>query len=264
MQFWSMASGSSGNAYLAEADGTQVLVECGLGIRDLETAMGAVGSHPARLSGVLVTHDHSDHLGGARAVAERYGVPIYATAGTLGHWSVRGCRLLRELTPDVSTRVGELDVLPFRVPHDGSEPVGFRLEGNGGRVALLTDLGHVPDTALPHLRDLELLVLEANHDLEMLWGGPYPPRLKRRIAGSVGHLSNVAAAEAVASAGDRAPAELWLAHLSKTNNTPARALEQVGSVLRARGLGRLRPKAVPRKGKGLRWSAAPARQLALF
>jgi phosphoribosyl 1,2-cyclic phosphodiesterase len=131
-------------------------------------------------------------------------------------------------------------------------------------VAVLTDLGHVPCEALPHLRDLELLVLEANHDLEMLWSGPYPPRLKRRIAGSLGHLSNVAAGEAVASTGDRAPGELWLAHLSQTNNTPARAVEQDGGVLRAHGLGRLRPKPIPRRGRGLRWTAPAARQLALF
>lgn len=264
MQFWSLASGSSGNAYLAEADGTQVLVECGLGPRELEEAMGTVGSHPARLSAILVTHDHSDHLGGARRIAERYEVPIYATAGTLSHWSVQGCQHLREVRPDVIVRVGEFEVLPFRVPHDGSEPVGFRLEGNGGRVGVLTDLGHVPEGVLGHLRDLELLVLEANHDIDMLWSGPYSPRLKRRIAGKLGHLSNVEAGEAVASAGDRAPTQIWLAHLSKANNTPARALEQVGGVLRTRGLGRLRPRSIPRKGKGLHWASAPARQLALF
>jgi len=265
VRVWSLASGSSGNAYLLEADGCQVLVECGLPLPTLEAALGALGSSPGRLSAALVTHDHGDHLRGARPLADAYSVPIYASAGTLAHPSLEGCARLRELRVGEARRIGELEVRPFRVPHDGAEPLAFRIEAQGASVAIVTDLGYVPESLLPCLQDLDLLILEANHDPEMLWAGPYHPRLKRRIAGDLGHLSNTAAGQTVAACGDRAPRQLWLAHLSTVNNSPARAVEQVSAVLRARGLGWLKPRALPRAGKPFGWASRPAaQQLPLF
>ena len=265
MQVWSLASGSSGNAYLVEADGSRVLVECGLPTAAIERALLRVGSSAETLSAILLTHDHSDHLRGARELSDRYELPVYASAGTLAHVSLRDSALARPLLAARRWRVGELEVTPFDVPHDGREPFGFRLESHLGRVAIVTDLGHLPDAALPHLLDLDLLVLEANYDDDMLRNGPYPWNLKRRINGAVGHLSNRDCGEAVARCGDRAPRELWLAHLSTTNNTPATAAEGVEGVLRERGLRHLVPQVAPRSRPGLRWSAkVAARQLPLF
>jgi phosphoribosyl 1,2-cyclic phosphodiesterase len=265
VQVWSLASGSSGNAYLVEASGSRVLVECGVSASTVERALFALGTSPAVLSGVLLTHDHSDHLRGARDLSDRYRVPVYASEGTLGHPSLQGSQLAKVLEPGAAMRIGEMDVRAFAVPHDGAEPMGFRLEGQHGRAAIITDLGHMPEAALPFLLDLDLLVLEANHDLEMLWQGPYRPHLKRRIAGQLGHLSNVATGEAVARCGDRSPKELWLAHLSKVNNSPERAVEQVTGVLRCRGIKHVKPKVTPRARPGLHWSAVPPPvQLQLF
>jgi phosphoribosyl 1,2-cyclic phosphodiesterase len=265
VQVWSIASGSSGNAYLVEASGTRVLIECGVSAATAERALLALGTTPASLSAVFLTHDHSDHIRGARELSDRYSVPIFATEGTLGHPSLRGSPFGRPVRDGSSLRVGELEVRAFAVPHDGVEPVGFRLEGQHGSAAIVTDLGHMPDSAMPFLLDLDLLVLEANHDLEMLWQGPYRPHLKRRIAGQLGHLSNVATGEVVARCGDRAPRALWLAHLSKVNNDPLRAAEQVSGVLRSRGLRHLKPVVLPRARPGQHWSAIPApKQLSLF
>jgi phosphoribosyl 1,2-cyclic phosphodiesterase len=265
MDVWSIASGSSGNAYLVRADGATVLVECGIPLRRITSFLKSLGISPYHLAGILLTHDHSDHTRSARQLSDTYQVPIYATAGTLGCDSLRDADLARAIPSGAPTRIGELEVLPFVVPHDAREPVGFRISAHAATVTVTTDLGFVPSTVQRHLRDNDLLILEANHDVEMLQNGPYPTFLKRRVLGQHGHLSNLATAEALAACRDRVAAEVWLAHLSPVNNRPDIAEAAISSHLQSVGLDHVAVRVAERHRPSLSWSATPRpRQLVLL
>lgn len=265
MDVWSIASGSSGNAYLVRANGTTVLVECGIPLRRITSFLARLGVAPRDLAGVLLTHDHSDHVRSARQLSETYEVPIFATAGTLGCAALRDTPLARPIAADRAFRLGELEVEAFAVPHDAYEPVGYRLVSDAATVTVTTDLGFVPREVQRQLRDNDLLVLEANHDVELLHTGPYPAFLKRRVLGQHGHLSNEATAQALASCRDRVPAEVWLAHLSPVNNRPELALASVQGHLEATGLGHVAVRVAERHRPSLHWSATPRpRQLPLL
>jgi phosphoribosyl 1,2-cyclic phosphodiesterase len=265
MQAWSIASGSSGNAYLVRGEGATVLVECGIPLGRITAFLKRLHLTPHDLTGILLTHDHSDHTRSARALSDAYGVPLFATAGTLGCASLRGSDLVRPIGTERPFRVGDLEVSAFRVPHDAYEPVGFRLTGQAGTVTVTTDLGHVTGEVQRNLRDSDLLILEANHDVEMLQSGPYPTFLKRRVLGQHGHLSNVATGDALVACQERAPAEVWLAHLSPTNNRPEIALAAVSARLETAGLGHVDVRVAERHRPSLHWTApSRTRQLALF
>jgi phosphoribosyl 1,2-cyclic phosphodiesterase len=265
MDVWSIASGSSGNAYLVRADGATVLVECGIPLRRITSFLKSLSISPYDLSGILLTHDHSDHTRSARQFSDIYQVPVYATAGTLGCDSLRDATLARPIPSGTTSRIGEFEVLPFAVPHDAREPVGFRISAHAATVTVTTDLGHVPSAVQRHLRDNDLLILEANHDVEMLQNGPYPTFLKRRVLGQHGHLSNLATAEALAACRDRVPAEVWLAHLSPTNNRPDIAEAVISGHLQSVGLGHVDVRVAERHRPSLTWSATPrTHQLALL
>ena len=235
-----LGSGSGGNAVVVESGAARVLVDAGFSCRELERRMKRVGFDPKSLTDVLLTHEHEDHVRGVARFASRNRTRVWATRGTLA-----GC----ELPPDVVARVeilesgrkaeiGGFEVEPFQIPHDAREPVGYVLaDGAGHRFGLVADLGCCSRLAWGRLRDLDLLVLETNHDLEMLRSGPYPWSLKQRVAGRHGHLSN-------ADAGDGLPELLgdrlrWvvLYHLSRINNTAALAAATVGDVLDRSGSG---------------------------
>jgi phosphoribosyl 1,2-cyclic phosphodiesterase len=265
LQLDALASGSSGNSYLLRSGETAVLIEAGLSASKLASYLIALGLDPRLLRGILLTHAHGDHLLGARELSDRYRVPLYATAGTLGHITLRDSAMAHALEAGRAMELGELEVLPFRVPHDCRDPIGFRISGDGATVSLTTDLGFVPDRIRPHLEAADLLVLEANHDEQMLWSGPYPSYLKRRVGGRNGHLSNLAAARCVLRLARRPPREVWLAHLSLVNNRVSRAIETVNGVLKAAGLGYIPVLAAGRNRPSLRWQSKPApRQLSLF
>ena len=258
MNVWSLASGSSGNAYLVCSGPTWVLVDCGLPLRRLVQALAHAGVEPQRLTAVFLTHAHSDHLRSIRELSQRYGVPVLATSGTLSHPLLRGLELRQALLPGRCHRIGELEALLFRVPHDCYEPVGYRFEAAAGVVCLVTDLGHAPRSLLPYLSGARLLVLEANHDLEMLHTGPYPSRLKQRVASEIGHLSNDAAAELVTRIDAARLESLWLAHLSAVNNTPRRAKGTVVRRLAEAGLGHVSVEVAARDRPSLHWRAGEA------
>jgi phosphoribosyl 1,2-cyclic phosphodiesterase len=242
-----------------------VLLEAGLPASKLARFLFGLHCDPRTLHGILLTHAHSDHLHGARELSDRYGIPIYATAGTLGHRSLRDSALAQVLVAGQVLELEDLAITPFRVPHDCVEPVGFRIEGADASVCLATDLGFVPEQVRPHLEGVDLLVLESNHDEETLWNGRYPAFLKRRVAGELGHLSNVAASRCLADLHRRPPGAVWLAHLSLINNRPQTAVQQVGATLRAVGLGEVPVEAAGRNRPTLSWQAEPpARQLPLL
>jgi phosphoribosyl 1,2-cyclic phosphodiesterase len=165
-----------------------------------------------------------------------------------------------------ATTIGEIDVMPFAVPHDCVQPFGFRFESHTGRSCITTDLGWVPANVTKQFRDVDLLVLEANYDPHLLESGTYPYFLKQRVASTYGHLSNAAAAEAIAACGDRAPKAVWLAHLSEQNNSPRHALDTVSRVLKRYGLTHVPIRTTRHRRSNLHWASTTSypRQLALF
>lgn len=266
MQVWSFASGSDGNCYLIESEGTRLLVECGRPAQQVLDCLEGANVDARTLGGIFLTHAHGDHSRSAAALASRFNVPIFASRGTLGALHLRDTRLGRPIEHAKGFTLGDLDVRPFIVPHDCHEPMGFRFESASGKACITTDLGWVPFNVAKQFRDLDLLVLEANYDPHLLENGTYPHFLKRRVASTHGHLSNAAAAEAIAACGDHAPRAVWLAHLSEHNNSPKHALHTVGRVLKRHGLGHVRLTTTRHRRSNLHWSSssAYARQLALF
>lgn len=226
MRFASLGSGSQGNATIVEArDGetvTRVMIDCGFGARELGVRLGRLGLALEDIHAVLVTHEHSDHIAGAFRYALRQNIPVYLTAGTLAE-APRGRHALPELRIIDSHEVfqhGCIEILPFPVPHDAREPVQFVLSDGAHRIGVVTDLG----ASTPHvercLNKLDALVLECNHDLDMLARGPYPESLKRRVGGRFGHLDNAASARLVQAIDCSKLQHLVAAHLSEQNNHP--------------------------------------------
>jgi phosphoribosyl 1,2-cyclic phosphodiesterase len=231
-----LASGSSGNAYLVEVGTTRVLFDAGLAAPDLVRYLTARGVPPATLSGIFISHEHSDHIRGVGALARRYRLPVVANRGTFraGASMIGPLPETIELPTGEACRAGVLTVRTFPVSHDAADPVGFWLEAAGRHVCICTDLGQATPALDEPLAAADLLVLEANHDLDRLWRGPYPAGLKRRVAGPQGHLANAAAAQLVSRiAQDGRARTVWLAHLSATNNTPALARAAVTDALAA-------------------------------
>lgn len=270
MQATSLASGSSGNALVIEHEGAALLVDCGLAPRKLAALLREAGILPAKLSGVLLTHEHSDHVAGINAIPRKADVPFYMTAGTrranprvAGTEAFAGRPVVEQ--PLGSTRsVGPFEVTSFPVSHDGAEVCGYLIEAAGRAVAVFTDLGMAESHLYEPLARAELLVIESNHDEGMLWNGPYPWHLKRRVASPRGHLSNVACAGLLCDVLPTAGREIWLAHLSRTNNRAPIASGAVRGTLNAFGIkdDAHMVRVLPAEGTELRWQPA-ARQLAL-
>ncbi len=236
-----LGSGSGGNSLVIESGGRRLLIDAGFSCRQIERRLASLGEDARSLDALLLTHEHQDHCRGADVLARRYGLPIYATPGTLDSCSL-GTEA-KEMTRNVrSGRPFEVPEAPgfrieaFGVPHDAREPVGFVVEDDDGcRAGLVADLGSRSQLAWGRLRDLDCLVIETNHDLQMLRTGPYPWHLKQRVASRHGHLSNrEAAAGAVELAGDRLRSVV-LYHLSNTNNLPALAAQAMGERLERAG-----------------------------
>jgi phosphoribosyl 1,2-cyclic phosphodiesterase len=263
---WSFASGSDGNCYLVESEGTALLVESGRPYTQIKDLLESVGIELDALAGIVLTHAHGDHCRSARYLSQTHEVPIYASRGTLGALQLDNVKLARPIESGKTYTVGQLDVKAFAVPHDCREPLGFRFESGTGCAAIATDLGWVPHNVARQFRNADLLVLEANYDPHLLQTGTYPYFLKQRVAGTYGHLSNAAAAEAIAACRDRAPTAVWLAHLSEHNNSPKHALQTVSRILRRHGLGHIPLKTTHHRRSNLRWTSAVARerQLPLF
>jgi phosphoribosyl 1,2-cyclic phosphodiesterase len=221
MRFASLGSGSEGNGLVVESEATRVLVDCGFGVRDTAARLSRLGLEPRDLSAIVVTHEHSDHIGGVPAFAAKHGLPVWATFGTISAVSDRfeGMTQVYGFDSHDAFAIGSLEIVPIPVPHDAREPVQFVIGDGARRVGVLTDLG----VSTPHveacLSGCDALVLECNHDLAMLEGGDYPYPLKKRIASRLGHLDNVAAAELLARLDNSRLVHIFAAHLSQQNNT---------------------------------------------
>lgn len=229
-----LGSGSRGNAVVVESAGRRVLLDAGFSCRDLERRMRAVDLEPSTIEALVLTHEHGDHARGAELFSRRYKVPVYATAGTLD--GLKLSRPAHTLSSGTEAVIGAFRLEPFAIPHDAREPVGLMVEDEEGRrLGLAADLGSASRLAWGRLRDLDLLILEANHDLEMLRNGPYPWVLKQRVAGRHGHLSNRQAADGIPELVNDRLRWVVLYHLSQTNNLPALAANVIGEALDAEG-----------------------------
>lgn len=233
MRFASLGSGSRGNALLVEAGNTRLLLDCGFGPREVVSKLGRLGLSPEDLSGILVTHEHSDHIAGAFKLAARHRLTVWMTHGTLtaapgGRGETPSVKLIDGRQ---SFQIGDLAVQPFPVPHDAREPVQFVFSDGRHRLGVVTDLGSTTPHVERMLTGCDALVLECNHDAGMLQRGGYPPHLKRRIAGRFGHLDNAAAAALLAGLDTSRLQHLIAAHLSQQNNTPSLARTALAGVL---------------------------------
>jgi phosphoribosyl 1,2-cyclic phosphodiesterase len=233
MKVWVLGSGSSGNAVLLESGDTRVLVDAGFGPRTLARRMKLAGVDAGSIAACIITHDHSDHVGGAAKAAARWGWQLFATEGTVSVVDL-GEIPVTTFAPGDMLRVGSFEIQTVATPHDAAEPIGLvaTAVGSGARAGICYDIGHASDGVRTLCNALDVLVLEANHDEGMLWAGPYPPWLCQRIAGKKGHLSNRAAAAVARDAVTPQLAHVVLAHLSETNNSPALADRTVRSALR--------------------------------
>jgi phosphoribosyl 1,2-cyclic phosphodiesterase len=277
VRFTVLASGSKGNSTVVSGGRTRILVDCGLSCRELFRRMRLVGEELETLDAILITHEHSDHVGGVAVTARKLNIPVYFTEGTHRAW-MRWLQPRKQMTyaqwleqtrkqaaerqaesdaiaeegePDESDlveeqkepepakqkdptwlpaveyfqageafEIGDISVSPFTIPHDAADPCGFVFRAEGVRMAFATDLGYIPPNVKAQLQELDLLLLESNHDLEMLRDGPYPWPVKQRVLSRVGHLSNEAAAAFLENDYDGQAAYVILAHLSESNNLP--------------------------------------------
>jgi phosphoribosyl 1,2-cyclic phosphodiesterase len=232
-----LASGSSGNAALVATARTRVLVDAGLSRRELRRRLAAIGEPFERIDAILISHEHSDHVSGLPVIAKTLGAPVFLThlaAPAIG-WNGHQPRL-ETFQAGARLVIGDLEIDTFTIPHDAADPVAFCFRSQGLKAALVTDLGYIPDSIRFHLRGADLLLLESNHDLEMLKVGPYPWAVKQRVMSRNGHLSNDAVAEFIGSALDAAVRTLVLGHLSENNNHPEIARLSATQALAARGL----------------------------
>ena len=233
MKFCSIASGSSGNCIYAGSASTSVLIDAGISGRRIEQGLNELELATSDMDGILVTHEHADHIKGLGVLARRYGIPIYGTEGTLS--AIREAAavgkipetLMRPVAADRMFSIGDLAIHPFAVSHDAAEPVGYRIEHNGKACAVATDMGCYDDYIIRRLKGLDVLLLESNHDVHMLEAGRYPYYLKRRILGERGHLSNETAGQLLSLVLHDSIREIFLGHLSRENNYEALAFETV-------------------------------------
>lgn len=221
MRFALLGSGSEGNALVVEIGQTRVLMDCGFSLTEAQARLSRLGLAPEQLNGIVVTHEHGDHIGGVARLARKFSLPVFLTHGTLRsqNGSFAGLPEVIEISPHLAFSVGEVCVQPYPVPHDASEPVQYVFSDGERRLGVLTDAG----CSTPHieatLSGCDALVLECNHDTDMLAHGEYPQHLKKRVGGRFGHLNNSEAGALLARLDNRKLQHIVAAHLSHKNNT---------------------------------------------
>lgn len=233
MRLCSIASGSSGNCIYIGSEKTHLLVDTGISKKRIEEGLHEIGVKGEEINGILITHEHTDHIQGLGVFSRKYGVPVYATKGTAE--GINACKgigkmpegLLHEIAADTVFSVGDLDIRPFAISHDANEPSGYRVEHNGKSVAVATDLGVYDEYIVKNLEALDAVLLEANHDTHMVEVGPYPYYLKQRVLGNRGHLSNELSGRLLCDILHDNLKYIMLGHLSRENNYEALAFETV-------------------------------------
>ncbi|SET01319.1 Phosphoribosyl 1,2-cyclic phosphodiesterase [Natronincola peptidivorans] len=235
VQFCSLASGSSGNCHFISNGEEHLLVDAGLSGKKIQSKLQEIGFEPNKLTGIFISHEHNDHICGAGILSRRFDIPIYANEAT---WQAMESKLgsikqenIKIFKTETTLHVGNLQITPYSISHDAADPVGFVLKNKTVKISIATDLGHINQGILDKIGDSHLVVLESNHDEDMLKAGNYPYYLKRRILSDHGHLSNEAAGNAIVDLMKMNVKNILLAHLSKENNFPELAIMTVKSIL---------------------------------
>lgn len=233
MRLCSIASGSSGNCIYVGNDNTHLLVDTGISKKRIDMGLNSIGVKGEELNGILITHEHSDHIQGLGVFSRKYEIPIYATKGTIR--GIKNCSsigkmpegLLHEVEVDQDFTLGDIDIRPFAISHDANEPSGYRMNYNEKSIAVATDLGVYDEYTVANLKNLDAILLEANHDVHMLQVGSYPYYLKQRVLGKRGHLSNELSGRLLCDILHDKLQYVLLGHLSKENNYAELAYETV-------------------------------------
>lgn len=222
MRLWVLGSGSSGNAVLVEAADARILVDAGFGVRTLAARLATIGVAPESIEACVITHEHTDHVKGAAAAARKWGWALHATRGTVANVPELAGARVQAFDAGASLTFSSMEVATMPTPHDAAEPIGVVItaRASGARATVCTDIGHVSDGVRALCRDVDILVLESNHDEAMLRTGPYPPVVQARIAGDRGHLANRHAAALIRDSITRRVCHVVLAHLSQNCNAP--------------------------------------------
>ena len=224
-----LASGSRGNTAVVESSQARILVDAGISCRETFKRLKLAGLDPKSISAILITHEHSDHVYGLATLAKKLDLPVFMTGATHQAWA-RSLRDDAGQLPKLAKleifsagrqfQIADITVTPFTIPHDAADPVGFTFRAEGAKIAFATDLGYMPASVRDHLRRCDVIIIESNHDVEMLRVGPYPWSVKQRVMSRVGHLSNDSLAQFFAEDYDGGASHIVLAHLSEQNNHP--------------------------------------------
>jgi len=237
INFCTIASGSSGNSVFVSTPGASILIDAGLSGKTIESGLAANGINCGFIDALFITHEHSDHIRGAGVLSRRYDLPIYATAGTweyMNHFKAIGKvaeKNKMHITPNTPIIIDDMEIMPFDIPHDANQPVGYTIKSGTHKIAIATDLGHASDNVAQNISDSDIILIESNHDITMLENGPYPMHLKRRILSDMGHLSNVSCGRFLADIFSTKTKHIFLGHLSQENNRPILAYETVKNIL---------------------------------
>jgi len=235
-----LASGSRGNSTVIESSQARILVDAGISCRETFKRLKLIGLDPRQLSAIVITHEHSDHVYGLAMLAKKLNVPVFMTGVTHQAWArsqrdeageLPKLARLEIFSAGRSFQIADVTVSAFTIPHDAADPVGFTFRAEGAKIAVATDLGYMPASVCDHLRKCDVLIVESNHDLEMLRVGPYPLSVKQRVMSRVGHLSNDSLAQFLARDYDGGASYIVLAHLSEQNNHPEVARRAAESAL---------------------------------
>ena len=240
LEFAAIASGSSGNCIYVASNHTRLLIDAGLSGKRIEAGLGELSLTGYVIDALLITHEHSDHIYGAGVIARRYDLPVYATGGT---WDAMTDKM-GKLKPSAKNVVysgepliiNDLCITPFGIPHDAAEPVGYTITDGKEKITVATDIGHITDDVKEKVKDSSILLIESNHDVEMLKEGPYPYPLKQRVLGDLGHLSNENCGKMLTEVLSDKLKYIFLGHLSEQNNTPMLAFETAKKAIENQGV----------------------------
>lgn len=240
LEFAAIASGSSGNCIYVASNHTRLLIDAGLSGKRIEAGLGELSLTGYDIDALLITHEHSDHIYGAGVIARRYDLPVYATGGT---WDAMTDKM-GKLKPSAKNVVysgepliiNDLCITPFGIPHDAAEPVGYTITDGKEKITVATDIGHITDDVKEKVKDSSILLIESNHDVEMLKEGPYPYPLKQRVLGDLGHLSNENCGKMLTEVLSDKLKYIFLGHLSEHNNTPMLAFETAKKAIENQGV----------------------------
>jgi len=232
LKFASLGSGSSGNATIIQTERSLIMLDCGFSCKAAVSRLERLNVNPEKVDAIVVTHEHNDHLSGVGTFSRKFNVPVWMNYGTYRARDIGNLHSLNLFNSHKSFIINDLKLKPFIVPHDSREAVQFIFSSNNKNLAILTDLGHVSPYIVSLLKNLHALIIESNHDTDMLWSGSYRQSLKQRVSGNYGHLSNQQAAELVNYLDLSSLQHLIAAHLSSENNTPEKAITTFTQVLK--------------------------------